>query len=156
MIRVNDNNFNPGALSLSGLTDVSVPVADVQAVVRRNEAERARYREKYGSSWLTVYCRDKGITVDYDRQMKLVNMAIYYGRCGRVSGTGPEIAEFPKRLERRARELYGAEYDTLWSHAVGDQRVIELLLADAVVTGKWQELPDELQAEYHRRVGGDV
>ena len=51
------------------------------------------------------------------------------------------------------QELYGDDYDELRSYKNADPRVVELLLDDAVRTGKWKELPDELQPEYHKRVG---
>ena len=55
---------------------------------------------------------------------------------------------------KRTHELYGDKYDELIHHERGDSRVAKLLLDDALRTGKWKELPDELQKEYKSLVGG--
>lgn len=64
-----------------------------------------------------------------------------------------QFEEFNKKQEDRQRELYGDRYDELVQHKYGDSRVVELLLQDAIRTGKWKELPDELWDEYKKRVG---
>ena len=61
-----------------------------------------------------------------------------------------------ERFLERMHELYGDEFDELRHHMDADSRVIELLIQDAIRTGKWKELPDELQDEYHKRVGGGI
>ena len=63
-------------------------------------------------------------------------------------------------VEKRARELLGNDYDRLFMKPPQTipwepiAEVGELLIEDAIKTGKWKELPNELQDEYHRRVGG--
>ena len=46
------------------------------------------------------------------------------------------------------RTLYG---DDRYAWPNYDPQAGELLLRDALRTGKWKELPDELQDEYHHR-----
>lgn len=48
------------------------------------------------------------------------------------------------------RELYGSQYDELRQHLARDERVVELLLADAVKIGKWRELPEELLSDHRK------
>ena len=75
--------------------------------------------------------------------MHTVNSAILYGTS--LVGT-----RFFDMQETRMRELYGSQYDELRQHLARDERVVELLLADAVKIGKWRELPEELLSDHRK------
>lgn len=112
------------------------------------------YREKYGDDWILRWLDDNSTPDDVDGDMKFINTAIYHGETATIScSTMKQFEEFNKKQEDRQRELYGDRYDELVQHKYGDSRVVELLLQDAIRTGKWKELPDELWDEYKKRVG---
>lgn len=78
---------------------------------------------------------------------KYVNRVIYCGGGPGFTGTPEAVVLLRGIWVSRMRTLYGDDWYT-WPHY--DPQVGELLLR----TGKWEELPDELQDEYHRRAGG--
>lgn len=114
------------------------------------------YKDKYGDNWFMEYCYGEGILErekpDYNRDMKHVNTAIYYGYWVGGSGNGPRVMLLPKMQEDRMHELFGDKHEELQNHPMRDSRIAELLIADAIKTGKWKEFPDELQDEYHKRI----
>ena len=85
--------------------------------------------------------------------MKWVHETMYYGSDIVQEVSSDTRCKFESMLETRCHELYEDKYDELNTHGPRDDRVAELLLDDAVRTGKWKELPTELQARYHERVG---
>lgn len=96
---------------------------------------------------------------DYDQDMKTINTCIYDGCL--YSGTGFSVAKMQKRQVERLKLLFGLSDDTAcldWFRAHGrcDPDVSEVLIADAVESGKWKELPDELQPLYLSRIGALV
>lgn len=122
----------------------------------KEEAEiKAEYVRKYGKEeglcrYFDSFADD--CNLDYDLALKDVNFAIYYGAMPFMSDR-KMFVDFEKRYEARMRELYGGRYDELKHHSRGDSRVVKILLQDALRTGKWKELPDELYEEYKRRAG---
>lgn len=143
-------------LSLDSLAGVSMDAERIRRSAREDECEVEKYKRRYGADWFEVYRRDKNPRPDYDVEMKLINSTILHGTYLCVSGSGPVVARTRARMAERERELYGDRYDEFRGHLDGDTRVAELLLRDAIRTGKWKELPDELQAEYHERVGSST
>lgn len=117
--------------------------------------KEAEYVRKYG--------REEGLrryamylvtddTIDYDVDLKDVNLAVYCGAAP-MSTNRKLFLAFEKRYEARMRELYGDRYEELKNHRRGDSRVVEILLQDALKTGKWKELPNQLHEEYKKRAG---
>ena len=115
----------------------------VHAIKNSAEREIGEYKAKYGDAWSERYLQDCCGDDDYSADMHTVNSAILYGTS--LIGT-----RFFDMQETRMRELYGSQYDELRQHLARDERVIELLLADAVKTGRWRELPEELLSDYYR------
>lgn len=140
------------------LKDLDLPDSDVKPGSLREEyekglAEQEQFRKFYGKDWFKKWCEYVHLNPDYDVDLKSVNSAIYYGsEIMMCTSDGSAIMRIRNLLESRRRELYGSDYDRLRHHEKGDLEVVELLLADAVKTGKWKELPDCLQEEYHKRV----
>lgn len=134
-------------LSLSGLSMPELDTTGLKARFEANMAEQERYRKLYGDGWWEKFCNDKGwnTKLGYDMRAKVINIAIYEHRMCYNAST---IQQF-----YREQELFGERYDELKDRGPCDSRVVELLIADAIKTGKWKELPDELQSEYHKRVG---
>lgn len=148
-------------LSLSALTMPEFNGEEIRRDLRELEEGEKRYKEMYGDEWQKKYLHDLGFVsdedFDYDRDMKRINEAIYYGVPIAVSGWGEGIKELYKKQEVRMHEiydeLYGKDYGIYHGHVEGDKQIIEWLINDAIKTGKWKELPDCLQDEYHKRVG---
>lgn len=124
-------------------------------IMKEYAKKRAEYIREYGE--------DEGLrryaiylvtddTIDYDVDLKDVNEAVY---CGSTpwSSNRKMLLDFMKRYEARMHELYGDRYNELKHHSRGDSRVVEILLQDALKTGKWKELPDELHEEYKKLAG---
>lgn len=132
-------------LSLSGLSMPELDTTGLKARFEASMAESEEYMRLYGAKkgW-EKYCEDKHIFADHNVLKKDMNEAIYEGRIF-----------YERRMEQNLRmmELFGDEYEILKNRGPRDSRVAELLVEDAVRTGEWKELPDELQVLYHERVG---
>lgn len=149
-------NGKVNSLSLSGLTEFDLDFDSLDRIKSEDEQKQQMYKDKYGDDWFMEYCYGEGIFDRdedcYDSYMKGINTAIYYGCWSSVSGNSKYVMLVPKMQEDRMHELYGDKYEELKNHPAADPRIIELLINDAIKTGKWRELPDELQEEYHKRV----
>lgn len=118
------------------------------------EARRAAFREKYGAEWKKHYDAwrvEQGLLPhpDCDLDTKTMNEGIYEGDLVRVVGYG--AGQFMLRQYAHLCEVYGDAYDRLKRHLPGDPEAVELLLRWAEKTGRWRDLPDCLQDEYHKR-----
>lgn len=135
-------------LSLGGLTMPDLSREAVHAIRDESEKEIAEYRVKYGDGWYKQWREDQGDGSGGDMDANLLNAMILYG----TNAGCCHPHEF-EQLELRMRELYGDAYEVLKDHESWDARVVELLLSEAVRTGKWKRLPKELWPEYRKRVG---
>ncbi len=96
---------------------------------------------------------------DYDVDMKYINCDIYNSHLACWMGTC--FAKMQRLQMDRMMSLIGlpdrkACMEWLGEHSERDATVGELLVSEALVTGKWKELPDELQDEYHARKKGHI
>lgn len=143
-------------LDLSGLTMPEIDWFGAKADIVAHESGVDAYIEKYGEKeGFERYMRDLFVNnvVDYDIVAKQANVGIYNGMLSMVTGLGPMRGNVRRLYIKRTHELYGDKYNELICHERGDSRVAKLLLDDAVRTGKWKELPDELQEKYRPLVG---
>lgn len=138
-------------IDLSGLEDLCTVEVDMDEIRREGEQEKASYKAKYGDDWYKHWVAS--ICIDYDADMKCANEGIYFGEVPFVMGTGDHVKLSRKRISDRMHALYGDRYEELRHHEPGASWAVELLLNDALKTGKWKELPDCLQDEYHKRIG---
>lgn len=143
--------------SLENLTQPGLSPDQIQAAFTEFDALEQSYKNKYGPEEGE---RQFYAALDKDNERlirKDINERIYC--TGQVTDffnrtTSPADK---RRFKARRRELYGAMYDTLMRERVMyDPRVAELLIQDAIKTGAWDELPDDLQPVYWARVGGGV
>lgn len=127
---------------------------DMQKIVQKQRAEQAVFKEKYGDDWFRhwVDATSYHPPTDYDEFAKRINTMIYECRID-FCGSPEFLVMARKRYMARLNELYGGVLSNIPVHMPRDTYVTELLLNDAMKTGKWKELPDCLQDEYHRRVG---
>lgn len=144
-------HINKKDISLDNLTFPDFNKEEIEKIRKEQEQEQAEYQKKYGDDWFKLWWDDKNPTPDYDRLLKSVNECIYYGTELIIRGIGDSIKRDRKMARDRMLEIYGDQYDELLVHEYGDPRAVELLLNDAIKTGRWKELPDCLQDKYHKR-----
>lgn len=138
-------------LDLSRLCDLDIPgrEPDYKAIEAENEKIVEQLKRQYGDKWFAEYvAMDR---TDYDRYLKIANECIYEGCMPDIVGFGPGVEKHRRIMFDRMHEIYGSRYDELRHHEPCESWAAELLLNDAVKTGRWKELPDELQDEYHKR-----
>lgn len=90
----------------------------------------------------------------YSVSMKTVNDYIY--RTNLYSGLGLGVMKMRRLQFDRLKSLFGLSDDDacfkwLAAHNKGDSEIVDALVSDALGTGAWEELPDELQPLYHER-----
>lgn len=143
-----------------GLSRIPFPEFDKEAMARamaETDARTAEYKTKYGDDWLKHYASDIAAENDERHRIsnaRLMNGAIYDGTWLRVSSDYRATMELRAKQDARMHELYGDRYDELREHGPDDPRVAELLLEEALRTGDWKVLPEELHEEYHKRAKG--
>lgn len=139
------------------LTNLELPELDnerLQRIIKESDEEKKRLQEQYGEGWFAVWKRLKGIDRDYDTWMKKINTMIYYGKTYHSGTTCSQAYYLTKqKWENRMHDLYGFLPGSFVTNCPGGYpNAAKLLLEDALRTGKWKELPDELQLEYHKKV----
>lgn len=142
-------------LDLNNLTSMLVDSDVVRERIQKGREQKQTYQKKYGNDWWNYYARDEGYIVDYDDMMKSINDAIYCGRLSGFSGTPKLLYERRKLQEERLQELFSGQYDLCNLPKPKDPEVADILINDAIKTGKWEELPDSLQSLYHKKVKGE-
>ena len=149
-------DVDPKSLNLGQPAESQFAAKAIEVLHAKVEREQAEFKAKYGDDWREKWIAHICPSRDYDVWLKDFNTAIYQIGTFHVRGIG-DFRRIEAEFDQRCHEVYGDEYDSLigW-HEYADSRVVELLLQDALRTGRWKELPDELQDEYHRRVNGGV
>lgn len=147
------DGLDASKLTLSSLPTLEFDPEVVRKVNEEDDRLVAELKQKYGDDWLEHYVA--AMVCDFDTMAKWVNVCIYKGSLVHTLDDPGFDEELARRYKERTRYLYGDMYDKLIHHEKKDRRVAELLVMDAIKTGKWKELPDELQSEYHNRVGGE-
>lgn len=143
----------PKEMSLENLTMFDFSDEAWHAFQARIAARDHEYKDKYGDKWKEKLDEDRQKEQESSHR-KYINESIYgLGRLWQDAHYKPtqrELDEFDARLH----EVYGDQYDTLVQSRIDlDPRVAELLIQDALRTGRGDELPDMLQDEYNRRKG---
>lgn len=145
-------------MSLKNLTMFDFSDEKFAAYGAKVEAEIQEYKAKYGEDWYEHWSMDNARKREIKQaaDMKLfVNGRMYDYGCLQCSRHERFPQSFHDAFDQRAHEVYGDEYDELCANPVQrNPRVAELLIQDALRTGDWQSLPEELIPIYHERVGG--
>ena len=155
-------NFND-SLSLSQLDIFPKGFGSIEEArerVRLDELEQEEYKNKYGDKWIEQYDKDHGFVrvrdVNCDEVLLKLNDAIFNGYYPKMSGISEYACRVRSEFGPRLNVIYDDRYNELCCHAPNDPRVNELLLKDALKTGKWRELPECLCEEYHRLAGDSI
>ena len=143
---------NKASLSLTGLTLPTFDSDRMKKIEKELDEREKAYREKYGDNYMLQLLKDDGLIPDYDINKKSIDSAIYNRTWLRVSGHSEWARTHMDKQIERMRELFGKDCDiyTVLSETTID--IGDLLLKEALQTGKWKELPDELQPKYHELV----
>lgn len=146
--------FISGLSTPEGQKKFQEDMAEIQA---EDEALVERCKAEHGGTWEQEYMRRKGYDSGYDTDAKLVNESMYEGHMPYVCGLdAARLWRFA--YDRMALLLGCTTEEACWNwfreHGPRDSSMAEALVADAVKTGRWKELPDCLQDEYRRRIGG--
>ena len=136
------------------LRDLDLPIGRMFNIERLLEQSpwlenvKNEYEKEYGEDWYAAYTRDRTWNEGRDDVLTEMNQRIRWGMACGVHLTMPVCQEeFPAR----ERAVYGGRYEELHEHLFPCEEVDELLIQDALRTGKWRELPGDLQVRYHER-----
>lgn len=114
----------------------------------------AECKKKYGDDWQKYYLDIVFPSSDIDTDLRSFNRAIYGGYMPSYYGLPKDVHELHEMLHERIRVLFNdRDWMKYLHHEPGIPEINEVLINDALRTGMWRELPDELQDEYHRRAG---
>lgn len=140
-------------VSLDKITLFPFDTAKMDAFAVQLAAKEQDYKDKYGDQWQAKYLDDAARKYQTSRN-KYINGLIYYIGKLTVSFVDDTTPEERAMFDQRLHAVYGEQYDELIENRTAwDPRVGELLIQEAIQTGTWEELPDQLQAEYHKRIG---
>lgn len=139
-------------LSLKNLTPFQITPEMVKASMQAVEDQKAAYIAKYGKEegekrYFEDWIKNNEIEIEKSTNTRMYTM-------GRVSFS--MFARIPQyainEFDKRCRELYGDRYDEIVNDPIpNDPRIAELLIQEALQTGRWEVLPDELVDEYWKR-----
>lgn len=122
------------------------------------ELEIADLKKRYGDKWWDVYRERHFLVVTEEmenREYRIkFNQEIYDGKYYLDQCSPSMFERIQRNREQRMKEVYGDAYERLYRHKEGNPEVVELLLQDAVKTGRWDELPECLQQECQKRMFG--
>lgn len=140
-------------LNLNGLTMDDIDFSGVREAWKENKQKEKEYQERYGDDWLEYYLaenRKEDLYSNTDIFEKGANIAIYNGHMPFVGGSPDCISKFHLRYREKMERFFGRSWKKHVFHSPNDPKINKLLIQDALKSGKWEELPKELQNEYHR------
>lgn len=140
-------------LDLNGLTMDDIDFSVLPEITQRLNRIERDCKEKYGNDWWEHYIIATNPRHDIDSVEETVNEAIYNGHRLCISGTPMAVVKLETRYWEKMRHLFGPFYKKYVRHKPNDPKVNKALLKDALKSGKWKELPKELQEEYHKMAG---
>lgn len=139
-------------LNLDGLTiedvDFNKYLPQVTAEIDKIEQE---CKEKYGDDWFEYFYKLTNPDHDVDSTERLINKCIYEGHIPVMSGDPEVLYQTYTRFYDKLKRLFGPLYKLHIYHKSNHPYVNKLLVKDALKTGKWKELPYELQDKYHKQ-----
>ena len=145
--------MNKNPLDLNGLTMDDIDFSGAREGLERAKQMQKKYQEKYGDDWWEHYFEDTNPRHDVDWDEETINEAIYNGHRLCISGDPIWMVKMEKRYWDKMKRLFGPFYKEYVRHGHNDPKVSKALLKDALKSGKWKELPEELQEEYHKMAG---
>lgn len=138
-------------LDLNGLTMDDIDFSRLPEITAELERIEKECKEKYGDDWWSHYVKATDPYYDVDLDERTINRFIYEGHEPCVSGLG--AFQIHTLYWEKMKRLFGPFYKRYVNHKRNDPKVNKILIKDALKSGKWKELPECLQEEYHRLVG---
>lgn len=140
-------------LDLNQLTMEDIDFSGVREELEQAKQMEKEYQKKYGDSWWEHYVADTNPDHGIDLDEQSINRAIFEGHRLCMSGHPTIIIEIENKYWEKMKRLFGPFYKRYISHEHNNPKVNKALLKDALKSGKWKELPKELQEEYHKMAG---
>lgn len=144
------NAANKNPLDLNNLTMDNIDFSILPEISAKIEQEEQKYKEKYGDNWWEHYIQETNPYYEVDSIEEAINEAIYHGHRLCISAHPTVLMEMEKRYWEKMKRLFGPFCKRYVNHAIDDPKVNKALIKDALKSGKWKELPKELQGEYHK------
>lgn len=145
--------MDKNSLDLNGLTMDDIDFSGVREELEQAKQMELEYQKKYGDDWWEHYVADTNPRHDVDWDEETINEAIYNGHRLCISGDPVWMVKMENRYWNKMKRLFGPFYKRCVRHETNDPKVNRALLKDAFKSGKWKELPKELQEEYHKLAG---
>ena len=140
-------------LNLNKLTVDDIDFSKLPEITERLDRIERECKEKYGADWWEPFVAATNPSHDIDLDEASVNRAIFEGHRLVIFGHPWVIAKIEKLYWEKLKRLFGPFYKRYVNHKANDPRINKALIKDALKSGKWKELPTELQDEYHRLAG---
>lgn len=120
----------------------------------KRDALKQECKEKYGNEWWEHYLQLSNPSYGMDFDEEYINGWIFYGSPAIIID-GPQKCDRlrPAYIEKLKRLFGRFRYRKYIEHEMNLPEVNEALIKDALKTGKWRELPKQLQDEYRRQAG---
>ncbi len=144
--------MNQNPLDLNQLTMDDIDFSGACEGMEHLKKLEKEYQEKYGDDWWKYYKKVLFSKSDYDLDEKNINDAIYHGCTLCLTGDPEAVSCIENKYIEKMKRLFGKSYKRHIFHKSNDTKVNKLLIRDAIKTGMWKELPNELQEEYHKLV----
>lgn len=138
-------------LDLNRLTMDDIDFSGLPKIIAEDARIEKECKDKYGDDWWEHYVDATLPNRDIDSDEKLVNLHIYDGCMPFV--TGILAFHYQDLYLKKLKRLFGPFYKRYINHKPNDPKVNKALIKDALKSGKWKELPKELQGEYHKLAG---
>lgn len=145
--------MNEKDLNLDGLTMDNIDFSGVREALKKDKQMEKEYQDKYGDDWWEHYLSDTNPYHNIDLDEKSINEAIHGGYRLCITAHPAVIKRLDDKYWEKMRRLFGRFYKRYVEHEPNNPKVNKALVKDALKSGKWKELPEELQEEYHRLAG---
>lgn len=145
--------MNKNPLNLNKLTVDDIDFSKLPEITERLDRIERECREKYGDDWWEPFVAATNPSHDIDLDEASVNRAIFGGYRLFITSNPSAMMRREKLYWDKLKRLFGPFYKRYVKHKINDPRVNKALIKDALKSGKWKELPKELQDEYHRLAG---
>lgn len=144
-------NKNPLDLDQLTMDDIDFEGLLPKITEEFNKVEK-ECREKYDENWFEHYTKKIRPNDSIDITEKWINDAIYSGYALNVTGSPESVIETYDRYNKKLKQFFGRSYKHYIHHKPNNPKINKLLIEDAIKTGKWKELPEQLHEEYHKQV----
>lgn len=138
-------------LDLNQLTIEDVDFSSVKEGMAEAKQKEKEYETTYSDDWIAHYMADSDCYCHVDSDEQIINRAIFEGHRPVVVGQHAGIIE--RKYWEKMHRIFGPFYKHYVNHEQNNPKANKALIKDATKSGKWKELPESLQEQYHRMAG---